>query len=214
VAVASPAVLAQRDRGGVVQRHLAMLVLLCGADVQCAPGEVNVGSVKPERLAGTQAGDRQQPDHRLECGGTQPWRQCPGGGHQRLDLAGRVQVRSDPRQRRWQQILGWDLGRGVDRAQVASEAANDPEPPAPPVRVRLHRCCPHQRELGRDALGASVVHEFDEILKRPAGLLELEPKPPANGQVVVRRRAQIGHDAPPGHGIASGLSLALSTFAY
>jgi hypothetical protein len=51
VAVALPAVVAQRDRGGVAERHLAVVVLLGGTDVQQAVGQVDVRSVKPECLA-------------------------------------------------------------------------------------------------------------------------------------------------------------------
>ena len=67
---------------------------------------------------------------------------CPRGGHQRL----RSRPASTCTARR---AAAWraagprgDLGRGVDRRQVAGEPAHDPEPLAPPVRVRLQPMSP------------------------------------------------------------------------
>ncbi len=49
--VAQAAVVPERLGGGVVQRYLAVFVLLVGADVQRAVGQIDLGAVERERLA-------------------------------------------------------------------------------------------------------------------------------------------------------------------
>ena len=49
-----------------MQRDLALLVLFAGTNVNGAVVQVDVGAVKPERLPGAQAADRQQADDRLQ----------------------------------------------------------------------------------------------------------------------------------------------------
>ena len=134
-----------------MQRHLALFALLGGTDVQSAVVEVDVRLVERQRLAGAQAADGQQPDQRLEGRGAQSWRQVLCGLHQRHDLRLGVQVGSDPRPPSGQQVRGRNLGLGVDRADVASEAAHHPEPLAPAVRAGvLGELRPRDRELAGD----------------------------------------------------------------
>ena len=51
-----PGIVAQRRGGRGVQRHLALLVVLAGADVQRPVPQVDVLAVERERLPGPQAG--------------------------------------------------------------------------------------------------------------------------------------------------------------
>ena len=63
--VTQPRIVAQRpDRAGV-QRHLALFLLLAGADVHHAVAQIDILPIERERLPGTHPGDRQQPDQRL-----------------------------------------------------------------------------------------------------------------------------------------------------
>ena len=196
VAVAQPGVVFQRPDGGGVQRDLALL-RLPGAHVQRPALQVDVCAVQAERLPEPQPGRGHQPDHRLECRRAQRRRERSRGRHQRPDLRRRVDVRGDPRAMSGQQVDGRHLARGIERGQVAREAAHDPQPLAPPVRVCvLWQPGPHHRQIDRDPLRARLLEKLDEPLEQPPVGLELEPKLAADLKVVSQRLLKRGHAAP------------------
>ena len=114
-----------------------------------------------------------------------------------------------------QQVGGGDLARRVERRHISGEAAHDPEPLTPPVRVSVDwQPGPHQRQLGRDPFRARLLQEVDEVLKQPLVGFELEPDTAADPQIVLERLAKRDHAAPPsGHGRASRRSVLRSTLA-
>ena len=214
VVVAQPCVLAQLAGRRGVQWHFALFALLGSANVQSTVAQVNVGAVKPERLARPQRARGHQPDHCLHARGAQPRRQASRGSEQRSDVLLAVEVWRDPRPAGGQQVLGRNLAVRVDRRHVPSEPADHPEPLPPPMRVSVDReLGEHHRQLGRDVRDARALQERDVLLEQVLGVLELEPELAADGQVVVQRSAQVGHDRSSGQGSASGLSVLRSTFA-
>ena len=62
--VTLPDVVPQRGDGAVVQRDLALLVLLARADENHAVAEIDLVAVQRERLCRAQRDDREQPDQR------------------------------------------------------------------------------------------------------------------------------------------------------
>ena len=121
----------------MVQRDLALLVLLARADVQHAVAKVDVLPVERERLCRAHAGDGQQPDQRVMPGGAQRRSELPGSGQQRRDVGVCVDVWRDPRAMPGQQIGGGNFAGGVDRGEVAREPASHPQALAPAVRMRV-----------------------------------------------------------------------------
>jgi hypothetical protein len=81
----------------VVQRDLALLVLLARADVQHAMAQVGVLAVERKRFRRAQPGDSQQPDQRLMPRGAQQRPELSRRSHQRRDVGVCVDVRRDPR---------------------------------------------------------------------------------------------------------------------
>jgi hypothetical protein len=201
-----------------VQRDLALLLLLAGANMHRAVAKVDIVAVKSERFAGAHPGDGQQPDQRLMARGAQRRSELSCSRDQRRDLGVCVDVWRDPRAMPGQEILGGNLARGVDRREMARESARDGEPLAPGVRVRVHRHPrPRQCQLGGDPLSTRPLEELDEPLQQPAVLRHLKPKPTADAKIVTERVAKRAHATPPscdGHGRASAHSAVRSTLAY
>jgi hypothetical protein len=127
MSITQAGVLAQRADRAVVERYLALLVLLARADVQHTVAEVDVLAIARERLPRAYPGDSQQPDQRRMTRGVQRRPELSCSCQQRRDLGVCVDVGRDPRATPGQQVRGRDLASGVDRRQVAREPASHPE---------------------------------------------------------------------------------------
>ena len=183
--VTQAGIVAQRRGGRRVQRHLALLAVLGGADVQHAVVEVDIVAVERQGLAGPQAGCRQQTDQRLVTQRAQRGREPAGGGHQRLDLRRGVNVWRHPRTMRGQQILG---GTSLAGSSVATYRA---KPRTKPSR-RRHQCgwprvsvAHASAPLVMCSRYARSVNATNPPSRRP-GRVQLEPEPAAEPQIVLK----------------------------
>ncbi|MGB0091308.1 MAG: hypothetical protein WBP81_02035 [Solirubrobacteraceae bacterium] len=150
VALAGVLVLAKRCDGAGVHRDLSLFAPLPDRGDHPALA-VDVGVVEREHLPDPHPGRGEQPDHRPDRRRANRRRQHARGADQRRDLTRRIDVWRDPLLAGRKQIDRRDVGIRVERREVPSEPADDPEPLSEAVRVDPCRLFgPRERELGRD----------------------------------------------------------------
>lgn len=89
----------------------------------------------------------------------------------------------------------------------------DQDPQAYQAFLVSQQCRPLDREVGRDPGRMPCFEKIDEAVERLVGSIEFETERTTKRQIVDHRSAEIGHDAPPGHGRASSPSIRSSTLA-
>ena len=122
-------------------------------------------------------------------------------------FVGGVDVGHDPVAGRGDQPGRGNLGRRIQRAEIAGEPAHRAQPDRPPHGCPVRRLLgPVQGVADRQVLGAGGVQVGHELLEHPGLVGQLVAHHPADGQVVRYGRAEVGHRWLPGQGGASSRS--------
>ena len=206
---------AQHLGGGRVQRHEPGAIVLGVPDGDQAGVEVDVVALERDRLADPHAGHGEQPEQRLVARRAQRMRQPARFCQQPADVRLGEQVGGGAPATSGEHAGRRDLGRWVDRLQVAGERPDDPEPFRPLVRINVNRQPrPTDREFGGDRGRARGLDISDELRELAPVLLELEPERATHPQIVIGMLLEAAHrSAPPGHGAARSRSRSTSTRA-
>jgi len=135
------------------------------------------------------------------------------GAKDAFDLFVRVQIRSCPLGLEGQQPGGRDLRAGIGGAAITGKTAHEAQAPRPRLRLAgTALLSPVEGQRMGDIGSPVLLHETDEGQQSLARLAQLEPKVPAQDQVVFNRLPKRVHSPRPGHGRASARNASTSTF--
>ena len=209
-------VLAQRGRGGRVEREQAGFAELAAPDRQDAGVLVEVADLERERLADPHARRCQGSDQSRVGKRADRTGQPGGGGHQGGDLGAGIQVGGRAVRPGGDEPGGRDLGGGVQAVQPGGERADGRQPQRMPPGRAAGCCRPGQGVLGGHRDGLVLFEVAEELAEQLLGAVQPEPQRPADAQVVSQCLAQRGHGRPcdPGQARATVRRAPMSTLAY